>query len=229
MTDRRDRSAVRRQAGAAQAALERRDPLWQGQLALLAAIALGLALPRELTIGPPWVLPVCEGAVLLGVVGMTPRPAAREDPRRRALRLALVGLVSAISVVELFLLARSLGGGGTQSARSLLVAGAVLWLTAVLLFAIWFWEFDGDGPIGRRLADSAPPDFQFPQMDRDGWRHWQPHFGDYLYLSLTNASTFGPAETVPLTGEAKLLMGIQTLASLTTTTIVLAYAINNLN
>jgi uncharacterized membrane protein len=220
---------VRRQAGAARAALERRDPLWPGQLALLAAIALGLALPPELTVGPPWALPACEGAVLVAVVGMTPRPATREHPRLRALRVALVGLVSAINVIALLLLTRSLSASGAHNGRSLLVAGAVLWLTAVLLFAIWFWEFDGDGPIGRAHGGGAPPDFQFPQMDRDGWRHWRPQFGDYLYLSLTNASTFGPAETVPLTTQAKLLMGIQTLASLTTTTIVLAYAINNLN
>jgi uncharacterized membrane protein len=226
--DRRRASPARRRADAARAALDRRDPLWPGQVALLVAIALGLALPRELTIGPPWLLPACEAAALAGVLGMTPRRSRHESPRRRALRLALVGLVSAINVVALLLLARSLTTGSKESGRSLLVAGAVLWLTAVLLFAIWFWEFDGDGPIGRAGDGGAPPDFQFAQMECDGWRDWRPQFADYLYLSLTNASTFGPAETVPLTAEAKLLMGIQTLASLTTTTIVLAYAINNL-
>jgi uncharacterized membrane protein len=226
--DRPGRSRARRRAGAARAALDRRDPLWPGQLALLATIVLGFLLPSQLTVGPPWLLPVCEAAVLVGIVGMTPRPAVREQPRRRALRLALVGLVSAINVVALLLLTRSLTTEGRESGQSLLVAGAILWLTAVLLFAIWFWEFDGDGPIGRALGDGGSPDFLFPQMEGDGWRDWRPGFGDYLYLSLTNASTFGPAETVPLTTQAKLLMGVQTLASLTTTTIVLAYAINNL-
>jgi uncharacterized membrane protein len=214
---------------AARDALDRRDPLWPGQLALLIAITLGFVLPRELTIGPPWLLPGCEGAVLAGMIGMTPRNPERETPRRRGLRLALAALVSAMNVVALFLLARSLGGGDAHSGRSLLVAAAVLWLTAVLLFAIWFWEFDGDGPIRRARGDSGPPDFQFPQTDGHGWAEWQPGFGDYLYLSLTNASTFGPAETAPLTPEAKLMMGLQTLASLTTTMIVLAYAINNLH
>jgi uncharacterized membrane protein len=226
--DRRDDPPGHRRVHAARAALDRRDPLWPGQVALLVAIALGLALPPQLTVGPPWVLPGCEAAVLVGVIGMTPRPSTREHPRRRALRLALVGLVSAINVIALFLLVRSLSGGSRESGQSLLVAGAVLWLTAVLLFAIWFWEFDGDGPIGRACGGDAPPDFLFPQMECDGWRDWRPRFADYLYLSLTNASTFGPAETVPLTTEAKLLMGIQTIASLATTTIVLAYAINNL-
>jgi hypothetical protein len=157
--------------------------------------------------------------------GVTPRPADRETSRRRGLRLALVGLVSAVNVVALFLLVRSLVSGRAQSGRSLLVAGAVLWLTSVLLFAIWFWEFDGDGPLRRGLPGSAPLDFRFPRDDPD----WLPGFGDYLYLSLTNASTFGPPETFPLSTQAKILMGIQTLASLMTTTIVLAYATSNLN
>jgi hypothetical protein len=163
------------------------------------------------------------------MVGMTPGRPDRDPRRRRALRLTLVGLVSAVNVIALLLLVHSLVAGGTASGRTLLIAGAILWLTAVLLFAIWFWEFDGDGPIRRANGDSGPPDFRFPQMERDDWSEWQPGFADYLYLSLTNASTFGPAESVPLTTEAKLLMGIQTLASLATTMIVLAYATNNLN
>jgi uncharacterized membrane protein len=229
-TKRPDRTDLRRGVrAAARDALDRRDPLWPGQLALLIAITLGFALPSELTIGPPWLVPGCEGAVLVGMIGMTPRKPDRETSRRRGLRLALAAFVSAMNVVALFLLARSLGGGSAQSARSLLVAGAVLWLTSVLLFAIWFWEFDGDGPIRRARGDSGPPDFRFPQTDDRGWGEWQPSFGDYLYLSLTNASTFGPAEMAPLTAEAKLMMGLQTVASLTTTTIVLAYAINNLH
>jgi hypothetical protein len=166
--------------------------------------------------------------VLVGMIGMTPRPPDRETAHRRGLRLALAGLVSAVNVVALFLLVRSLVGSGAQSGRSLLVAGAVLWLTAVLLFAIWFWEFDGEGPVRRAFVAGGSPDFRFPQMERADWHAWRPGFNDYLYLSLTNASTFGPPETVPLTIQAQVLMGFQTLASLTTTTIVLAYAINNL-
>lgn len=212
----------------AAAALARRNPLWQGQMALLAAITLGLALPPELTVGPPWILPGCEAAVLACMVGMTPQAPDRESPRRRGLRLMLSGLVSAINVIALVLLIHSLLAGRTHNGRSLLVAGADLWLTGVLLFAIWFWEFDGDGPVRRARGDSGPLDFQFPQTERAEGGAWMPHFGDYLYLSLTNASTFGPADTLPLTSQAKLLMAIQTLASLMTMMIVLAYAINTL-
>jgi hypothetical protein len=57
---------------------------------------------------------------------------------------------------------------------------------------------------------------------------WQPGLTDYLYLSLNNAASFSPAETMPLTRVAKLLLGVQTLASLTAIAIVLSYAVNNL-
>jgi hypothetical protein len=58
--------------------------------------------------------------------------------------------------------------------------------------------------------------------------NWQPKMDDYVYLSLTNAASFSPPEITPLSRTAKLLISIQTLASLTTTTIILSYAINNL-
>ena len=115
------------------------------------------------------------------MVAMTPRPPDQETWRRRGFRLAVAALVSAVNVLALLLLVRSLVGGATESGRSLLVAGVELWLTAVLLFAVWFWEFDGDGPIHRAFGDGGRPDFLFPQTDSSEWR---PRFGDYLYLSL---------------------------------------------
>jgi hypothetical protein len=52
---------------------------------------------------------------------------------------------------------------------------------------------------------------------------------DCLYLSLSNAASFMPPEnTLPLTTTAKLLLGLQTLASVTTLTVILSYAIHDL-
>jgi hypothetical protein len=136
-----------------------------------------------------------------------------------------------VNVISLFILAESLVQGSRVSGRTLLEGGAILWLTAVLLFAVWFWELDRGGPVRRLLDRERLPDFLFPTMHDDGWSRddWQPQISDYLYLSLTNAAAFSPAETVPLTRTAKLLMSLQTLGSLTTMTIVLAYAVGNLN
>jgi hypothetical protein len=86
--------------------------------------------------------------------------------------------------------------------------------------------------VRRKLGHDRDPDFIFPEMSNDGWApdKWLPRVSDYLYLSLTNAASFSsPEDTVPVSGVAKLALSVQTLASLVTMTIVLAYAINNLN
>jgi uncharacterized membrane protein len=213
------------------ARLQRRDPFWPAQLTVLAAILLGVALPAHLTIGEPWLVPVVEAALFGGLVVTTPNPPTAQDQRRRRLRIGLAGIVSAMNVVSLLVLARSLVSGANVNGRALLEGGATLWLTAVLLFAVWFWELDRGGPVRRMLDRERQSDFLFPPMQDDDWspEDWQPQLSDYLYLSLTNAAAFSPAETVPLTRTAKLLMSLQTLGSLTTMTVVLAYAINNLH
>jgi hypothetical protein len=211
-----------------------RDPLWPAQVTILATILLGLALPERLTIGASWMLPTVEGVLFVALVATTPRRPLREVPGRRQLRISLVALVSAANVVALFLLAEILVDGGRTDGKPLLIGGADLWLTAVLLFAVWFWELDRGGPVRRLLTDDRNPDFVFPQMEEGdffpGDDDWRPGMDDYLYLSLSNAASFTPPEsTVPLTTTARLLLAIQTIASLATITVVLSYAINNLN
>jgi hypothetical protein len=209
----------------------RRDPFWPAQLTVFVAIALGIALPSHLTLGTPWIVPAVEAVLLVGLVLATPSPPTEHDQRRRRMRIGLVGVVSAVNVVSLFLLAQSLIQGTQVSGRTLLEGGAIMWLTTVLLFAVWFWELDRGGPVRRLLDEERKPDFLFPTMHEDEWseKDWRPRLIDYLYLSLTNAAAFSPAETIPLTRTAKVLMSVQTLASLATMTVVLSYAVGNLN
>jgi len=56
--------------------------------------------------------------------------------------------------------------------------------------------------------------------------HWEPHFGDYLYVSFTNATAFSPTDTMPLTRGVKFLMALQSAIALSTTALVIARAIN---
>jgi hypothetical protein len=194
----------------------------------MVAILMGFLLPGELTLGPFWLVPACEAVALMSLVVAAPEDPPHEDPRMRALRLGLIGFVSAMNVVSLFFLAQTLLTGTSQSAKSLVIGGTVLWVTAVLLFAVWFWELDRGGPIRRMHDLDEVPDFRFPQMEIEGWDDWRPEFSDYLYLSLVNAASLAPAETVPLSRVSKLLMSMQTLGSLATQAIVVAYAVNNL-
>ncbi len=118
-----------------------------------------------------------------------------------------------------------------QTAVAVLIeSGALLWDTLVLLFAVFYWEFDGGGPVAR-MQHPDLPDFLFPQMDSIAHAppDWRPGFVDYLYLSLTNATAFSPTDTLPLTPRVKLLMSVQSLASLVTIGLVVARAVNILS
>jgi hypothetical protein len=47
-----------------------------------------------------------------------------------------------------------------------------------------------------------------------------------MYTSFTNATAFSPTDTMPLTAWAKLLMMLQSLASLLTVALVISRAVN---
>jgi len=136
--------------------VDHRDPFWPAQLAILAAIILYLALPEKLTLGPSWLLPVFEGVLLFGLVAITPHPSVRYSDLRRRFALGLIGLVSAVNLLSLVLLAHFLLKGGKAGGHALILAGAVLWITNVLLFGLWFWELDRGGPVTEFLKPDAP-------------------------------------------------------------------------
>ena len=209
----------------------REDPLWPGQLALAVVVTLGLTLPERLTVGPTWLMPAAEAVGVIGLIAATPRRNPRPSRRRRAFTLALIGLVSATYLASLWLLVHFLVKGGKTAGHPLISAGVVLWVDNVLLFAIWYWLLDRGGPLTYKDSD-VRPDLMFTQMTDEAHKlypHWGPNFFDYLYLSLTNASAFSPTDTLPLTRGAKLVMGIQSVASLVTVGLVLARAVNILS
>ncbi len=206
----------------------RSEPRWPSLLTVLAAIALQFSLPSRLVLGPSWLLPALEGALLIGLGLASPMELEREHPIRRGVALGLTALVSATNVVSLGLLTHYLLHHGTPNGRELIVAGALIWLTNVLIFALWYWETDRGGPGRRAAGHDGGPDFLFPQMsdDRIEPRAWRPRFIDYLYVSLTNATAFSPTDTMPLTGTAKSMMGLQALVSLVTIGLIISRAVN---
>jgi uncharacterized membrane protein len=205
-----------------------RDPFWPAQLTAVGAIVLYLALPEKLTIGPTWLVPVFEGLLLVGLIVSMPNPAVQYSPRRRHFAVALIALVSLANLVALELLVHYLLKGGKVGGHPLVLSGVVLWVTNVLIFALWYWELDRGGPVARVLNPDAHADFLFPQMsdERFAPKGWRPGFVDYLYVSFTNATAFSPTDTMPLTQMAKLLMTVQALASLLTIGLVVARAVN---
>jgi hypothetical protein len=205
------------------------SPYWGPQLVVLTALLLDLALPTRLTVGPAWLLPSVEGALLLILVLASPHPQVRRSSARRYLSMVLIALVSAVNLFSLIELSHYLLHGNVENGRALIFSGFALWGTNVLLFGLWFYELDRGGPAGRAMDVAPYPDFLFVQMS-DGREFsepgWKPRLVDYLYTSLTNATAFSPTDTMPLTPVAKWLMGVQSLASLITIGLVVARAVN---
>ncbi len=208
--------------------LRRHDPFWAPQLLLAATILLDLSLTDQVTVGSRWLLPGLEGVALLGLVIASPHPRLRHSPLRRHLALGLIGVVSAANSASLVLLCRELIRGGPTNGRALIGSGIVLWVTNVLLFAVWYWQLDRGGPLARASGEPDLPDFLFVQMGQPDYAPpgWEPGVIDYIYTSFTNATAFSPTDTMPLTPTAKLLMTAQSLTALVTIGLVVARAVN---
>jgi len=209
----------------------RPEPRWHASVAVLVAIALYLALPSDLLLGPRWLVPLLEGLLLvvLNLVRLYRR--ARAQAEVRALAVMLTGLINLANVGSVALLVHRLVSGGGIKGKPLLYGAVSVWLTNVIVFGLWLWELDRGGPAAREQGRERHPDLQFPQMvtpevARQGWK---PSFFDYCYVALTNAAAFSPTDTMPLTLAAKALFSLESLVSIVTVGIVAARAVNILS
>jgi uncharacterized membrane protein len=203
---------------------------WPVTLSVIAAIVLQVLLPPNYTKPlPPILLPVLEGALLVGLSIANPVRIERRGKAVRAASLVLIGLITLANVVSAVLLIRAIleNSAGTH-AGPLLATGASIWATNVIAFALWYWEFDRGGPVNRALGTRPFPDLMFPQMASPELApmDWEPVFVDYLYFSFTNATAFSPTDVLPLAKWAKLTMLVQSSVSLAVGALVIARAIN---
>jgi uncharacterized membrane protein len=202
---------------------------WPVAVAMLVAIGLQLALPDRLALQSRWLLPGLEFALLIGLIVANPVRFNRESTALRIASLVLAGLLSLANAWSATLLITGLVRGTEgNDAAGLLSTGAAIWLTNIIAFAVWYWQFDRGGPAARAHARRRLPDFQFVQMQNPELAHadWEPEFVDYLYLSFTNATAFSPTDVMPLSRWAKLTMLMQSLVSLVTVALVIARAVN---
>jgi uncharacterized membrane protein len=220
---------VEEHVGAAWRSVTREEPRVQVTAAILVAIGLMLALPSRVANHPRWVLP--SVAVLL-VIGVFVAKSARVERRSRALRIASLLLIGVMSVANAASAARLIvdlsRAEGIRDPSELLLTGAAIWFTNVIVFALWYWEFDRGGPVERAAGARPYPDFLFPQMTSPELASpdWEPGFVDYLYVSFTNATAFSPTDVMPMTRWAKLTMLSQSAISVITFALVIARAVN---
>jgi hypothetical protein len=209
----------------------------EGESLLGAGSAIGLAivlqycLPNRISQYQRWVFPTVA-AVLLVVLVVGHRGRIKEpSPFFRAVTLLMIVVMSLANGIAGLRLVRDLvEGEGIQAPGTLLFAGAAIWLTNVIVFALVFWIFDRGGPAARVLVRGTPPDLLFPQhaMER-GEQLWEPVFFDYLYTSFTNATAFSPTDVMPLSRWAKFAFMVESALSLVLAILVVARAVNILD
>ena len=193
---------------------------------ILAAFALYLLLPEEISLFPRWVVPAVGALVLIPLIIMNPRRVTRETAWSRwvgigfALALALVNQVYVVIIVVQLV-------NGQIDGPSILLTAFAVWITNVIAYALVYWELDQGGPYARRIdgvRDDAPQDFQFPQQQNGA--SWDPVFFDYAFFSLSNMLAFSPTDTMPLTLRAKGLMAYQALTGFVLLALVISRAVN---
>ncbi|MDB5058397.1 MAG: putative rane protein [Chloroflexi bacterium] len=206
----------------------RNEPRWPATVAVIAAISLYLALPSRFIFGPPIALPILEAILIIPLSIVAPHRRVNETRWQRWAAIALIAIINIANVASLVLLIDRLINGGKIVGTNILIAAFEIWLTNIIVFALWYWELDRGGPDDRSMPGHRQPDFLFPQMvtPECTTERWSPAFLDYLFVAFTNATAFSPTDTMPLTPMAKTLMMLQALASLITVALVAARAVN---
>jgi uncharacterized membrane protein len=204
--------------------------LIQAQIALFVAIALQVLvwkINHELLIGPQYLIIPTE-LVLAVSIGFTVNlQTAHRTGVHHAFAIGLPALITVANASSLVLVLDSLiVGHATVSGTELLASAVAIFMTNIIVFALWYWEIDSPG-LSRTRWSKNDKDFQFTQQDmKQDFPDWQPQFIDYLFLSVTNAINFAPSDARPLTHMAKVLMGSQALISIFTLALVIARSVS---
>ena len=209
--------------------IDKPEPRAQAVLAFLAICAIYLALPRNLVVGPFWLLPTVIVVLLVPTV-VSHRMG--KHSLNRNLGFIINGITTLALIGSVILLVRALPshrGTPLQLVRS----GGLLWLTNVIVFALWYWRLDGGGPTLRHQQNKfGSTSFLFPQMqvphdERAQFEctRWRPRFIDYLFVAFTQSSTFGPTDAPLLARWAKVLAMIQIFISLSIVVLLISRAV----
>jgi len=209
--------------------IDKPEPRGQAVLAFLAIGAIYLALPRDLIIGPIWLLPT------LIVVLLVPTVVSHRVGKyslNRILGIIINGITTLALVGSVILLVRALPSH-QASPLQLLRSGGLLWLTNVIVFALWYWRLDGGGPTLRHKqkkfgsASFLFPQMQIPHDERAQFEcaRWRPRFIDYLFVAFTQSSTFGPTDAPLLARWAKVLATCQIFISLSIVVLLISRAV----
>jgi uncharacterized membrane protein len=206
------------------------EPRWLAFVAVIAVGGLYTALPDALTLGPRWLFP---SAVLALLIPTVISHHTGKDRLNTIFGFAVDAVLTLGLIISVTLLVGALPAH-KEAPQDLLISAASLWITNILVFALWYWRLDGGGPHERdKRSAYRYGDFLFPQMTmneealRDaGQEDWSPNFIDYLFLAFNTSTAFSPTDVPVLARWAKVLMMIQSLLSLLIIALLAARAVN---
>jgi hypothetical protein len=204
------------------------EPRWPIVLTIMLVFALTF-LPGRVRVFPPWAV------VLITIVLIAPMAGVGlSSAKQRWLRiesavttavvvLATVALLWDLKDLFVKMITPPTGITGIQ----LLNSSISLWASNVLIFSVAYWQIDRGGNIARAKGEPGPPDWHFPREDVNApaLPPWRPTFVDYLFLAFCTAAAFGPAEAMPVSSRAKLLMMAEGSIALVTVLAVASRAV----
>jgi uncharacterized membrane protein len=203
---------------------------WPPSVAIASLLAFMALLPERYRFAPDWARAILW---VLVVALMLVSAAAHASRRmRRVESIATVSLTTLVTVFLVWSLAHIIVAiyvEGVKVRGSLLLSTmAGIWACNIVVFALWYWLMDRGGPYRREGGDPGPLDLLFPQhSSREAFPPgWTPRFIDYLFVAFVTSMAFSPADTLPVSRRAKLLMMMQALVSVTTVVLVLGRAVN---
>jgi uncharacterized membrane protein len=206
------------------------EPRWPAIIAILAVGGLYTALPDSLTLGPDWLIPSVVLALLI------PSVVSYHTGKHRLnaiFGIAVDAVLTVGLIISVILLVDALPAG-QEAPQRLLLSAASLWITNILVFALWYWRLDAGGPYQRdKEPGHSNGAFLFPQMTMSkealreaGQPDWSPNFIDYLFLAFNTSTAFSPTDVPVLARWAKVLMMLQSLLSLLIIALLAARAVN---
>lgn len=204
------------------------EPRWPVLIALTSVVALNIALPDTLSVVPRWLLALVFAVLATAVTFFHSR---NDESKAYVVGLILSGAVTTTLVISLVLLICALPAHKQAPVQLLRSAGS-LWISNVLVFAVWYWRLDAGGPHKReRTKFHQRGAFLFPQMalhqeSPSKPDSWHPVFIDYLFVSFNTSTALSPTDTAVLSRWAKALMMLQSAISLTIIVLLAARAVN---
>ena len=204
---------------------------WPIAAAIIVVAGLHVALPARYRVQPAWLIPTVLLVLLAVLIIGDP---GRIDRQKAWLRIVTSAVIAVITLANLLAAVRLVVEILTNNKLfanhpgGLLAAGAVIWATNVIAFALWYWDLDRGGAAARAHRPHDNPAFVFPEMQHTEYvsATWVPRFVDYLSLAFWTATAISPTDISAIRPWAKLLMMLEASGSIVLAALVIARAIN---